>query len=76
MNLGEARTVFGCANRLVSALGGKWMHGGHGLDGVMEEFWRRIHDWEGEGKRFILIVLDEADNLAIDLFNLKKPSQN
>jgi len=66
VNLGEARTVFGCGNRLVSALGGRWMHGRHGLDGVMEEFWRRIRDWEGDGKRFILIVLDEADHLFLD----------
>ena len=66
VNLGEARTVFGCANRLVSALGGRWMHGRYGLDGVMEKFWRRILEWKGEGNRFILIVLDEADHLFLN----------
>jgi cell division control protein 6 len=66
VNLGEVRTVFSCANRLVRALGGSWRSGRYGLDGVMEEFWRNVLDWHGEGRRFLLLCLDEADHLFID----------
>jgi len=66
VNLGEVKTVFSCANRLVRALGGGWRSGRYGLDGVMEEFWSRVLEGKGEGLRFVLLCLDEADHLFID----------
>lgn len=66
VNLGEVKTVFSCANKLLVALGGVWKPGKSGLDGVMEDFWRKILEWKGEIPRFMLIVLDEADNLFMD----------
>lgn len=66
VNLGEVKTVFSCANRLVRALGGGWRSGRYGLDGVMEEFWSKVLERKGEGLRFVLLCLDEADHLFID----------
>lgn len=66
MNLGEVKTVFNCANRLLGAVGGNWKVGRVGLDGVMEEFWERVLQWKGEEGRFMLILLDEADRLFAD----------
>jgi len=39
--------------------------GKDGSHGVMDEFWRKVREWEGEGKRFLLLVFDEADHLFI-----------
>ena len=66
VNLGETKTVFSCANRLLTAVGGDWRAGKVGLDGVMEEFWKKILDWRGASKRIMLVGLDEADRLFMD----------
>jgi cell division control protein 6 len=66
VNLGEVKTVFSCANRLLVALGGRWKAGRAGLDGVMEEFWTRLLDWKDGQIRFLLICFDEADKLFVD----------
>jgi cell division control protein 6 len=66
VNLGEAKTVFGCANRLLVSMGGRWKAGRFGLDGIMEEFWTRLLEWkDGEG-RYMVICFDEADRLFLD----------
>ncbi|OGD54639.1 hypothetical protein A3K80_06475 [Candidatus Bathyarchaeota archaeon RBG_13_38_9] len=66
VNLGEVKTVFGCANRLLAILGVDLKAGRFGLDGVMEAFWSKVHEWRGEGRRFLLICFDEADRLFLD----------
>jgi len=66
VNLGEVKTVFGCANRLLASLGGELMAGRFGVDGVMEGFWRIVREWKGEDRRFLLVCFDEADRLFID----------
>jgi cell division control protein 6 len=66
VNLGEAKTVFSCANKLLVAMGGVWRTGKSGLDLVVEEFWSKVLGWKGESPRFMLVALDEADNLFMD----------
>ena len=66
VNLGEVKTVFGFANRLLGVMGGRWRTGRVGLDGVLEEFWGKVLDWKGDGKKFLLVCMDEADRLFMD----------
>ena len=66
MNLGEGRTVFGCANRLLVAVGGLSRTGRVGLDGVMDGFWARVLEWRSGQRKFLLVVLDEADRPFMD----------
>lgn len=66
VNIGEVKTVFSCANRLLASLGGDSKAGSFGLDGVMEQFWRKVCEWKGEGRRFLLVCFDEADRLFLD----------
>lgn len=66
VNLGELKTVFACANRLLVEMGGRLKTGRAGIDGVMEEFWARLVEWKGEGRKFLLVCMDEADRLFID----------
>lgn len=65
VNLGEVRTLFSVANRLLTALGGKPLLPRAGLDGVMEEFWSVVRGM-GPGVKFLLLCLDEADRLFHD----------
>jgi cell division control protein 6 len=66
VNIGETKSVFNCANRLLALLGGERKTGRAGLDGVMEEFWSKVLEWKDGGKRFLLIIFDEADRLFMD----------
>jgi len=67
VNLGETKTVFSCANRIVAALGGEWRSDRVvGLDGIMEQFWTRVLSWTDEHRRFMLLCFDEADQLFKD----------
>ena len=67
VNLGEAKTVFSAANSILTAVGGTPKSSRVGLDGVMNDFWQKVRDQGQAGMKFLLVGLDEADRLFLDI---------
>jgi cell division control protein 6 len=67
INLGEAKTVFSATNSILTAVGGTPKSSRVGLDGVMNDFWEKVRELGQAGMKFLLVELDEADRLFLDI---------
>lgn len=67
VNLREARTVFGCANLILSELGLDELKSAEGLNKAVESIEKGIEQiLAEEGKKFFVLVLDEYDVIFND----------
>lgn len=68
VNLRRAKTVFGCANLILSELGLPNLKNKDGLNGAIEQTEKRIIEiLERQNKKFFVLVLDEYDTIFSDL---------
>ncbi len=67
VNLRKARTIFGCANLILSELGSAPLKGASGLNCAVDAIEESIcHNLERQGKRNFVLVLDEYDVIFSD----------
>lgn len=67
VNLRRAKTIFGCANLILSELGLPGLKNAHGLNSAIDIIEKRIVDMlEKEKKKFFVLVLDEYDAIFSD----------
>ena len=67
VNLRKARTVFGCANLILSELGSESLKSADGINKVVDKMRERIEEiLVSEGKKFFILVLDEYDVIFSD----------
>jgi len=68
VNLRKAKTVFGCANLILSELGLPNLKSADGMNKVIDSVEKRIEEiLEIEKKRFFVLVLDEYDVIFSDV---------
>ena len=67
VNLRKSKTVFGCANLILSELGSENLKSAEGLNKAVDRIGERIEKiLESEKKKFFLLVLDEYDVIFSD----------
>lgn len=67
VNLRKAKTVFGCANMILSSLGEKPLTSAEGLNKAIDRIQSQIESiLEKEKKKFFVLVLDEYDVIFSD----------
>jgi len=67
VNLRQAKTVFGCANMILSSLGDKSLSSAEGLNKAIDCIQSQIESiLQKEDKKFFVLVLDEYDVLFSD----------
>ena len=68
VNLRKAKTVFGCANMILSSLGDKSLSSAQGLNKAIDCIQEQIESiLDIENKKFFVLVLDEYDVIFSDL---------
>ena len=67
VNLRKTRTVFGCANLILSELGSESLKSADGINKVVDKMRERIEEiLVSEAKKFLILVLDEYDVIFSD----------
>ena len=69
-NLRKAKTVFGCANLILSEFGIPSLKSAEGINKAIDVLGKCISDrLESQGKKFMILVLDEYDVIFLDKRN-------
>lgn len=67
VNLRRAKTIFGCANLILSELGLPGLKNSQGLNSAIDAIEKRINEiLTKEGKKFFVLILDEYDVIFSD----------
>ena len=66
VNLRRSKTIFGCANSILSELGAEPLKSAEGLNKVVERIGERIASVVSDKKKLFLLVLDEYDSVFSD----------